>query len=868
VWPAVGLLVYGAVAFAVGVAFLDYLRPALQNLSGATTTRRAVAATARAPGNYLRSLAGGGAVETLAIDVGFKQLHTLHEKRAEAMQTGVLLASSKDYVSARISHDGRTVAVKLRLQSDLAEHFQGAKWSMRVAVKGDDHLFGMRRFTLLAPEVRGFQAERFFLDHLREEGVLAPRYFFANVRFNGDDIGLMALEEHFTKELLESQQRRDGVIVRFDDQPYWESVRYSGHHGPFDSYLNTSIRPFLSGRIERDPKLSADLRVATGLLRGFLEGDLPASDVFGVEAMGRFLAVAELWRSQGALRWNHLRFYYNPLPGRLEPIGFAGDLTHPYDGPGLVTQSQPFSKALLEDAAIRAAFVRALRRVAGEFVDGPLADRLRRLERADRVQFHREYPFRASYDFGPVEARAATLRSVDLGSFGLFAPAMGDAERRHPKALLAYVERDDRGPFLELSNALPVPVAVTELRFADSGVGRAADFAEATGVELPIRLAPTAFQSVPTPVRIGFRPPPGANGQLPAIAGVATVQGQSHRYPFRAEPYAPSLRRSPVPAATLAEVLAQHPFLAHDVEAGELASKPGVWEVRGSLVLPPGMGLRLPAGTTLRFGPGEGLVATGPLRFQGEPGAPVRLEGPPGDDPRELWSGVAVLGSEQRSHWTHVHVLRTGGFQREGWTLPAGVVFRRADVSMESCRLAHNRTEDALNIIRSQFALSDVEIVDTISDALDADFSEGRIEGGRITKVGGDGIDVSGSQVRLSGVQLSEIRDKAVSVGERSRLTASGLVISRSGTAFVSKDQSRGEIRDSQISEIAHTALMAYIKKVEYGPAELEASGNAVTRVQRVAMAQTGSRVVIDGSSIPPEDVDIDRLYEKGYMRK
>ena len=71
VWPAVGLLAYGAFAFAGGVAFLDFLRPALQNLSGATTTRRAVSAAARAPGNYLRSWLGGAAVETLAIDLGF-----------------------------------------------------------------------------------------------------------------------------------------------------------------------------------------------------------------------------------------------------------------------------------------------------------------------------------------------------------------------------------------------------------------------------------------------------------------------------------------------------------------------------------------------------------------------------------------------------------------------------------------------------------------------------------------------------------------------------------------------------------------------------------------------------------------------------
>jgi hypothetical protein len=76
------------------------------------------------------------------------------------------------------------------------------------------------------------------------------------------------------------------------------------------------------------------------------------------------------------------------------------------------------------------------------------------------------------------------------------------------------------------------------------------------------------------------------------------------------------------------------------------------------------------------------------------------------------------------------------------------------------------------------------------------------------------------------------------------------------------------EIRDSRISGIAHTALAACVKEVEYGPAELEAGGNAVTLVQRVAMAHTGTRVVIDGRTILPEDVDIDRLYQEGYTKK
>jgi hypothetical protein len=656
------------------------------------------------------------------------------------------------------------------------------------------------------------------------------------------------------------------VILRFDPASFRAGSGDERTRGPFDSYFNARIRPFASGRIGRSQSLSAGRRVATGLLRGYLAGDLSPSEVFDTELVGRFLAVAELWRSQRAVRWNNLRFYLNPITGRLEPIGYSGSLQLPYTGPGLLTLREPFSRGLLEDPAIAAAFVGALHRGGAELVDGMLVEWARELEEADLTLLHREFPFRARYAFAPVVDRAEMLRSIDERSIGLFAPSIGGAERRHPRVVSAYVQRDERGHYLELANALPVPVSLTELRFADDDADEG--LAAQAGLELPLALAPTAPQAAPRSLRVDFRPPRASNGALPEIEGVARVRGQSRGYRFRAVAYDPPLPRNPVPRATLEEVLAQHPFLIHDAGADVLSARPGSWSVRGSLVVPDGMGLRLPAGTTLRFEAREGLLATGPLSFEGSEGEPVILEGPAGENPSELWSGVALLGSERPSRWSLVEVRGTGGFERDGWLLDSGVLFHRAPVELANCRLSGNRAEDALNIVRARFALENVEILDAASDAFDADFAEGTVEGGAIARIGGDGIDVSGSEVRLRGVRLSEIRDKAVSVGEESRLTASALTIEKAGTGFASKDNSRGEIRDSAISEIAHVALMAYVKKPQYGPAELEARDNRISGVGRLAIAQTGSRVVVNGSPVPEEDIDVDRLYKEGYMRK
>jgi hypothetical protein len=852
---------YTALVFAGGVTFFAYLRPALQNLSGATTTRHAMAALVRAPGNYLRAQMARAPVEQLSVDVKFKHMHKIHEKRAEAMRMGVLLTSSEDLVPATITHRGRTVPVKIRLKGDLTDHLVGDKWSFRVQVKSNDQLFGMRRFSIQAPSTRGFHSELFALEHLRREGVLAPRYFFVDVVVNGKNVGLMALEEHFSKELLESQQRKEGVILRFDEEPFWQNMTQNVGHGPFDNFRIASIQPFASGRISRSRKLSADLEIATGLLRAFIEHRLPATQVFDVELLGRFLAVAEIWRSTHALRWHNVRFYFNPITARLEPVGFDLNLQIHYAGGGLGARSNDYSAWLLEDSAIRRAFIASLRRIADDVVAGPLLEELRELEAAQLVLLHREFPLRAPFDFQPVLEHARLLRTIDEGNFPLFAPEMGDAARRYARALEAYIQEDARGRYLELVNTLPVPVKVTSLRFSDIDAGP--DFAVAAGVDLPLELPPTDYQAAPSPLRLYY-----AGGDGYGVDGVAWVEGQAESYSFAAVSYAPPLARNPVPRASLEEALAQHAFLGHDAQENWLRVAPGRWDVQGSLVLPEGMGLRIPAGTRLFFPPREGLVASGPLEFAGTPEEPVVLEGARGDDPARLWAGVVVLESDRPCHWSHVFVRHTGGFDHEGWSLTGGVVFRKTSVTLEGVHIEGSRGEDALNVIRSRIAFTDVDITDTASDAFDGDFTEGTLEGGRISRVGGDGIDVSGSEVVLRGVYLSEIRDKAVSVGEASRLGATGLRIEKVGTAFVSKDSSRGEISDSLVEDVTHVALMAYVKKPEYGPGEVVARNNRFSGVGKLAVAQVGRRVVVDGEPVAEEDVDVDALYDKGYMRR
>ena len=82
------------------------------------------------------------------------------------------------------------------------------------------------------------------------------------------------------------------------------------------------ISSFQSGKIQLDPVLSAEAETARSLLRSFENGTLPASQVFDVRLMGRFFAISDLWAACHGTNWHNLRFYYNPITTRLEPVVF------------------------------------------------------------------------------------------------------------------------------------------------------------------------------------------------------------------------------------------------------------------------------------------------------------------------------------------------------------------------------------------------------------------------------------------------------------------------------------------------------------------------------------------------------------------
>ena len=796
----------------------------------------------------------------LVIDIKFRHMQKLYDKRAVALERGVLIQETGDFVPASIRHGDQTTRVRLRLKGDHTDHLDSGKWSFRIHVRGKQHLFGMRRFSIQHPKVRGYQGEPLFFETLRHVGVLAPRYFFVDVTVNGNNAGIMALEEHFSKEMLEANGRRDSPIIRFDESLFWAEFASDPDNKNiiFNDYRNAHIDAFGSSRIAGSERLSRQNATAVGLLRGFVSGELPPSEVFDVELMGRFLAVAQLWGSYHSMRWHNQRFYFNPITAKLEPIGFDADLQGRRSPDTILTQDDSLTADILDDPAIFLVFRETLRQLAREAKDGSLLEKLKKTEQEYLAVLQKEFYMLAGFPFEELVTRADYL--LGLSEDELKSPPV--STKRYPTLIHAYLLKDDKGGYLEVVNVVPHEVEIQSVHWVGDGTG--IDFQPLSPVSFPLDLSKKTARSLPKVQRIYYQSP--SDVARYALHVTASIRGQEQRQTVIAEPYYPALEQHPIPISTVDEQLSRHSFLNLDKENQNLYVQPGHWQVEGSLVVPVGFGLTIPAGTTLQFEAEEGLIAHGPLNFEGSEEANIRLEGKPTDGDEGTWQGIAVLNAGRPSHWKHVTVLNTTGVDRPSWQLTGGVTFYRSDVHLDQCRFQGNRGEDALNIVHSKFRLDDIEILTTASDAFDADFADGIVVKGLFQDIGkaggGDAIDISGSTVSVTGTRFLNIYDKALSVGERSEMRASDVVIEQTGTGAASKDGSRLDISNTTIKQAHNAGLMAYVKKPEYGSAGIEARSLTFVATSTQTLAEKGSAIVIDGKTVESQDVDVEQLYK------
>jgi len=767
------------------------------------------------------------------IEMKPEKYQKLAEQREQAMNDGVLVTSKKDYVKAVIRSDEQSIPVKIRLKGDWTDHLQGKKWSFRVKTRGENTLFGMKRFSLHRPATRNYLMEWVFHRALSREDVLSLRYDFIALTLNGKDLGVYAVEEHFEKRLVESQRRREGPIIRFSEDYHWDDeLRYRDFPGTLRAgtgdYVASDIDSFQTGKWLSDPARRDLHNRAVTLLESFRRGDLTTSEVFDTGALARFVAISDVMGGEHGVRWHNTRFYYNPITARLEPIGFDADAGSPildltYENP----RDKHLYRSMFTDAAFLEQYLVELHRVSQpEYLDALFNDIGDELENNLRV-IYSEYP---AYDFKHhvLQQNQKYIRTVLDPS----------------NALLAYQHRAESGPLeIRVGNLQSIPLRVVGVSFNEQELVFPAASAAIPGRKN--RDEVIDFQ----PIRTQFVNHGPEHGNAKSTVEVRyQLLGSEKIYQTRALnwPYADT-RLITGDLMRAEHNVAEFPFLQVDETAKTIRIKQGEWTISKNLIVPEDYTLVCGEGTHLVLTNSASILSFSPLKFIGTEESPIRITSPQADG-----QGVFVLGGGRLSSLEHVLFENLAAPSRPGWELTGAVTFYESTLEIRHTLFKGSRSEDSLNVIRSKFLITDSAFMTSRFDALDSDFCTGSILRTRFEQSGNDAIDVSGSSVTIDGVRIRRTGDKGLSMGENSHVLCGEFSVSSAALAIAIKDKSILEAMTINVSD-CENGVAVYQKKSEFGPASGKINTIHFESTPNAYLVESGSRLQVDGNPIPIE---------------
>lgn len=132
-----------------------------------------------------------------------------------------------------------------------------------------------------------------------------------------------------------------------------------------------------------------------------------------------------------------------------------------------------------------------------------------------------------------------------------------------------------------------------------------------------------------------------------------------------------------------------------------------------------------------------------------------------------------------------------------------------------SINSTNSSCEDAVNFINSSGQVDNISIVNSMSDALDIDFSNIKIKNININTAKNDCVDFSYGNYNIENLDLINCGDKALSVGEKSKLSLNSIITYQSETGIASKDSSIVKFKKGNFNSVRN-CLSAYKKKQEF----------------------------------------------------
>ncbi len=797
----------------------------------------------------------------LVEDLGMKKIRIqfdrsdfqqIKQKRAQAIALGFLESSGDDFQPATVKFEGQDYSAEVRLKGDWLDHLKGDKWSWRVKLADGTSILQADQFSLQNPKTRFFLHEWIFHRLLEQEDILTPRYEFLELWVNDEYKGIYAFEAHFTEALLARQKRSASVILKFNEEGFWQAQNYRLRYGKnvapsIPDYEAATIEPFQKNKVRNDSMLLTAFDAGRKRLEQLR---IPPQDTskllqaIDIDYWARFFALVDLTEAYHALRWHNMRWYYHPQTSLLYPIGFDGYGSNGIyywfkktflgaakeKGNKVYFTEEYFLFALFNKPEFLLRYKQYLLKYSDrDFVNHFLTDigtETLALESAMREEFP-DY----SLQFDSLRSRAKHLREAVKSytfetappfQYTIYEPLFETCETSVPLSAVGLKAfRNPESNEVNLYNYYCQPVTIEA-----SGPKRNKPLHEQQNT---LELPSFDIKTVP-PIPVSVTVPKNDQYLFYSIEGVD--------YWFREK----------------VNAWPQNPprFLPKDkLIIDTLALKLQGTVVRPTRqnitlntiqIIPASYQLIIPAGTQINLKNEASIIVFGDANCMGTISNPIEIYS---DD--NTGRGIHFLNSGHLQ-LSHITMTNNQTFRDHGLLLNGAMTCWADTMWLEQLKFQNIDSEDALNVINSpKVQLSQLQFINCSGDGLDIDFSAGSMRDLSFKQLGGDGLDLSGSVLTALQLDFSEIADKALSIGEKTIIDAEMVNIEGAHIGIAVKDESSATLRHARVENCAY-GITVFNKKNYFGPAELHLGKCQLSPDIQVPMSLESSHtLLLDG---------------------
>lgn len=782
--------------------------------------------------------------ESISIEIKEADFKKLEKNRKQALERGVIINDlDGDYVPAIIDYNGSKIKVKLRLKGHMTDHLQDNKWSFRIKTKGKDSFMGMKRFSIQHPGTRGYIYEWIYHELMKREEIIALRYKFINVKVNGNDWGIYALEENFENELIENNNRKRGPIIRFNPDLYWvnryNEYTYQNSFDEFASYYSANPEAYRENNVLADSIQKHHYMKAIALVEGLRSKKIDVSQAFDINRLAKFHAIIDLVGGIHSIDWSDIKYYYNPVTSKLEPVAYESftnlnsrDISGQYKFTELDSSSnyKDWHSMIFSNKLFFAEYVRQLERLASpKYLDEFFNNSNNELQKNLAI-IYKEFPYK-KFDKNEYYKRQKSILKI-------LSP---------PKAVHAYLKSIDKNVFtIQVASIDALPVLINAIRINNFK----SDFKQAV---LPAKQAGeyVNYSDIEFVLPDNFK----WNGKLiDSVVVEYSILGSSEKKEAKVFPF-PHNETEFIDDELKNRQgnVADFSFLSVDENEKLIYIKPGNHFLDKNLVVPFGYKLIGNAPTTIDLIKNAKIISYSPFFLIGTDDESFIFKS------SDSSSAGMILINAKKSLFKNVTFLNLPKVIDKHFVIKGAITFYESGVEFEKCNFYKCRAEDAVSLIRSHFSFSHCLFQNMTNDALDIDFSEGIINSCVFENSKENAIDVTMSKVSLKSIYINGSGNKGINAKAGSQLVGNDIRIKNVDIAFSSEDNADILIQKTEMTDVK-TGVAAYNNKSGAGYPTVKINSVSFINVKQQYLKEKSASIMINGVEVNDETKNVETI--------